>query len=144
MKKRILTSAALVITLATLTGCGSDTKTLSCTRESADNGLTNEDKVVYEFEDNKVTSATQTASITVEGEYEQYKSDYKNSAQQAVDGYNKLDGISAKVEESNNKITVIVEMNPDKMSESDYTLYNMGESYESMNDMLINKGYTCK
>ena len=55
MKKRILTSAALVMTLATLTGCGSDTKTLSCTKDSSDKGLTNEDKVVYEFKENRIS-----------------------------------------------------------------------------------------
>ena len=46
MKKKVLMSAALMITLATLTGCGSK-KTLTCTQKTSDNGFTNDDKVVY-------------------------------------------------------------------------------------------------
>lgn len=144
MKKGILMSAALVLTVATLTGCGSSKKTLTCTKESSDNGFTNNDKVVYEFEKDRVAKATQTATITAEGDYAQYIENYKDSAQQAVDSYNNIDGISAKVEESNNTISVIVEMTPSQMSESDYTLYNMGESYDSMEVILTKQGYTCK
>lgn len=143
MKKRILMSAALMITLATLTGCGSK-KTLTCTQKTSDSGFTNDDKVVYTFEKDKVTSSKQTSSITVEGDYAQYIEDYKKSAQEAVDGYNKLDGISAKVEEGKNKISVIVEMTPSKMSESDFKLYSMGENYDSMKVKLTDQGYTCK
>ena len=33
--------------------------------EFNDKGLTNEDKVVYEFKENRITKATQTASIIV-------------------------------------------------------------------------------
>lgn len=143
MKKRILMSAALMITLATLTGCGSK-KTLTCTQKTSDSGFTNDDKVVYTFEKDKVTSSKQTSSITVEGDYAQYIEDYKKSAQEAVDGYNKLDGISAKVEEGKNKISVVVEMTPSKMSESDFKLYSMGENYDSMKVKLTDQGYTCK
>lgn len=143
MKKRILMSAALMITLATLTGCGSK-KTLTCTQTTSDSGFANSDKVVYKFEKDKVSSAKQTSSITVEGDYAQYIEDYKKSAQEAVDSYNKLDGISAKVETGTNKISVIVEMTPSKMSESDYTLYSMGENYDSMKAKLTEQGYTCK
>ncbi len=143
MKKKILMSAALMITLATLTGCGSK-KTLTCTQKTSDSGFTNDDKVVYTFEKDKVVSSKQTSSIIVEGDYVQYIDDYKKSAQTAVDEYNKLNGISAKVEEGKNKISVIVEMTPSKMSESDYTLYSMGENYDSMKAKLTEQGYTCK
>lgn len=143
--KRILMSAALVITLATLTGCNSSkTKTLTCTQSKSDNGFTNEEKLVYKLKNNKITTATMTTTIIAEGDYAQYIEDYKTGAKEAADSYNTLNGVSAKVEENGNKVSVVVDFDAEKMSEDDYTLYNMGESYESLNDKLTNAGYTCK
>ncbi len=142
MNKRILMCGALVVTLATLTGCG-NTKTLTCTQENNEGDFPNKQEIVYKFKDNEIVSSTQTTTITIEGENAQYKEAYKNSAQRAVEDYKK-DGMSAKLEESNNTISVKVEMEPDKLSESDYILYKMDENYESMKAILTNEGYTCK
>lgn len=144
MKKGYLMSFALVLAIVILTGCGSSKKTLTCVQENSDNGFTNTDKIVYEFESDRVKKATQVASINAQGDYAQYLGNYKDSASQAVEGYNKLDGMSAKVEEEGSTVTLTVEMNPMEMSESDFTLYNMGENYESMKIKLTDQGYTCK
>ena len=49
-----------------------------------------------------------------------------------------------KVESKDNKVSVIVDLKADKMSEDNYNLYNMGESYESLKDKYSKDGYTCK
>lgn len=140
--KKILMSMALIITLVSLTGCGSS-KTLTCTETSSDNGFSTE-KVVYEFKKDKIIKATETASITAEGDFAQYIDDYKKSAQTTVDGYNKVNGISAKVEADNNTVSVVAEIDPSKMSESEFSARSMGETYDSMKAKLTEKGYTCK
>lgn len=143
MKKRILMSAALVITLATLTGCNSSkTKTLTCTSSSTQGGFSNETKWVYKLKDNRVSTATQTLTITAEGDYAQKVEDYKNNAQQAADTYNKVKGLSAKVEQKSNKIILTVTYNTADMEESDIDSYHLNESSESLPTIL--EGYTCK
>ena len=141
--KKMLLGAVSLVSLVALTGCG-DKKTLTCTSNSSDNGFTNEITAVYEFDGNKMTKVTQTSSITAEGDFAKYIDDYKDSAQTTADGFHKLNGFSAKVEASNNKVSVVVEMNPKKMSTDDYESYSMGENYDSMKAKLTDQGYTCK
>lgn len=143
MKKRILMSAALVITLATLTGCNnSKTKTLTCTQSSSQGGFSTESKWSYKLKDNRVSTATLTSTITAEGDYAQKVEDYKNDAQQAADTYNKVKGLSAKVDQKSNKIVLTVTFNTADMEESDIDAYHLNESSESLPTIL--EGYTCK
>lgn len=143
--KRILTGATILVTLVSLTACGGSGKTLTCTQSKTEpNGFTSEEKLVYKLKKNKVKSATLTSTIKAEGDYAQYIEDYKTNAKEAADDFNKLDGVSAKVESKDNKVSVIVDLKADKMSEDNYNLYNMGESYESLKDKYSKDGYTCK
>ena len=143
MKKRILMSAALVITLATLTGCNSSkTKTLTCTQSSSDGGFSTESKWNYKLKDNRVSTATLTTTITAEGDYAQKVEDYSNDAKKAADTYNKVKGLSAKVDQKSNKIILTVTFNTDEMEEEDIAAYNLNESSESLPEVMT--GYTCK
>ncbi len=144
MKKRLLMSITLVATLATLTGCGSKTKTLTCTQSSTTNGFTSDDKQAYKFVDNRVESATITSTISIDGDYSKYIDDYKSSAEQASDDYNKVTGFSAKVKTGTNKITVDLKIDAGKVDEDNRVAYHLNESYESMQEILTNQGYTCK
>ncbi len=142
--KRILMTGTLVLTLVILTGCG-DKKTLTCTKSSSDNGFTNDIEAVYEFDGNKIKKSVQTNSIVAEGAVADYIDEYKNSAQELVDEYNNKKGFTAKVESDNSKISVIVEMDPSKMDESEFNANRMGENYDSMKAVLTQEqGYTCK
>lgn len=142
MKRRLLT-VALVATLVTLTGCGSK-KTLTCTQTSSVNGFTNKNEIVFNFKNDRVEKAKKTSSVVAEGDFAQSIDYYKDSAQSSSDKYNKLSGFEAKVESDNNKIVLIVDMTPSKMSESDFDSNNMGENYDSMKAVLTEQGYTCK
>ena len=143
MKKRILMSAALVLTLATLTGCNSSkTKTLTCTEKKSDGGFEKEEKWVYKFKDNRVSSATLTSTITAGGDFSQYIEDYKTDAEKAADSYKKVSGVSAKVSQKSNKVTITVKFDTSKMEEADIDAYNLNESTESLPTIL--EGYTCK
>ena len=143
--KRILIGATLLVTLASLTACGSSGKTLTCTQTvSEDNGFSNEEVIVYKLNKNKIKSAKITSTIIAEGDYAQYIEEYKTNAKEAADDYNKLDGVSAKVDSKDNKVSVIIDLKADKMNEDNYNLYNMGESYESLKDKYSKDGYTCK
>lgn len=143
MKKRILMSAALVLTLATLTGCNSSkTKTLTCTEKKSDGGFEKEEKWVYKFKDNRVSSATLTSTITAGGDFSQYIEDYKTDAEKAADSYEKVSGVSAKVSQKSNKVTITVKFDTSKMEEADIDAYNLNESTESLPTIL--EGYTCK
>lgn len=141
--KRILMTVALGVTLVTLTGCGSK-KTLTCTETVSENGFTRTNELIYNFEDDKVKSATQTSSVVAEKDFAEYIEEYKNSAQTTADKYNSQSGLEAKVEADNNKISLTVNMTPSKMSEADSKSYNMGENYDSMKYILTEQGYTCK
>ena len=143
MKKRILMSAALVITLATLTGCNSSkTKSLTCTQTSSDGGFSTESKWNYKLKDNRVSTATLTTTITAEGDYAQKVEDFSNDAKKAADTYNKVKGLSAKVDQKSNKIILTVTFNTDEMDEEDIAAYNLNESSESIPEVMT--GYTCK
>jgi hypothetical protein len=143
MKKRILMSAALVLTLATLTGCNSSkTKTLTCTEKKSTDGFEKEEKWVYKFKDNRVSSATLTSTITAGGDYSQYIENYKTDAEKAADSYEKVNGVSAKVSQKSNKVTITVKFDTSKMEEADIDAYNLNESTESLPTVL--EGYTCK
>ena len=143
MKKGILMSAALVVTLATLTGCSSSkTKTLTCTEKKSDGGFEKEEKWVYKFKDNRISSATLTSTITAGGDYSQYIEDYKTDAEKAADSYKKVNGVSAKVSQKSNKVSITVKFDTSKMDEADIDAYNLNESSESIEVVL--EGYTCK
>lgn len=143
--KRILTGATLLITLVSLTACGNSGKTLTCTQTNkTTDDFTSEEKVVFKLKDNKVKTATITTTIIPTGSYAEYIEDYKTNAKEAAEDYNKLDGVSAKVDSKDNKISVIVDLTADKMNEDNYNLYNMGESYESLKDKYSKDGYKCK
>lgn len=142
--KRILMTGALVLTLVVMTGCG-DKKTLTCTKSSSDNGFTNEIEAVFEFKNDRIEKSTQKSTIIAEGEFAQYIDDYKDSAQTTAETYNKQSGFSAKVESDNNRISLIIEMTPSEMKETDYDSNRMGENYDSMKYILTGQeGYTCK
>lgn len=143
--KRILIGATLLVTLASLTACGSSGKTLTCTQTvSYDNGFSTEEVIVYKLNKNKVKSAKITSTVIADGAYAEHVEEYKTNAKEAADDYNKLDGVSAKVDSKDNRISVIIDLKADKMSEDNYNLYNMGESYESLKDKYSKDGYTCK
>ena len=143
--KRMLVTIAVVISLVAVTGCGSK-KTLTCTKSSTDAGFVNEEKAVFEFENDRIKTATETISVTAEGENAEYiDSYYKNdSAQAIVEKYKNVKGIEASVESDNNKITVTIKRTPAEMSEETYEQEAMGENYDSTKAIFTEKGYTCK
>lgn len=144
MKRRLLMSITLVAAVATLTGCGTKTKTLTCTQSTSSDGFTSNDKEVYKFVDNRVDSVVKTSVISLDGEYEKYIDDYKSSAEQSADAYNKVNGFSAEVETGKNKITVEVKIDASEVDEENRSTYNLNESSESMQAILTEQGYTCK
>ncbi len=142
--KRTLITGALVLTLVTLTGCGSK-KTLTCTKTSSDNGFINEKTEVYEFKNDRITKSTQTNTVRAEGDFAQYIDEYKDSAQSTAESYNKTAGFKAKVESDNNRITITIDMDPSAMNENDFETQKMGENYDSMKSIKTDQeGYTCK
>lgn len=143
--KRMLVTIAVVVSLIAVTGCGSK-KTLTCTKSSADAGFVNEEKAVFEFEKDRIKTATETISVTAEGENAEYIDSYykKDSAQAIVDKYKNVKGIEATVESDNNKITVTIKRTPAEMTEETYDQEAMGENYDSTKAIFTEKGYTCK
>ena len=107
------------------------------------NGLNlKEEKWVYKFKDNRISSATLTSTITAGGDYSQYIEDYKTDAEKAADSYKKVNGVSAKVSQKSNKVSITVKFDTSKMDEADIDAYNLNESSESIEVVL--EGYTCK
>lgn len=145
MKKGIITGVALVAVLATLTGCGKSEKKLTCTNTTSnDSGFSTSEELVYKFKDNRVTTAKITQTIVAEDDYAKYIDDYKQSAETAVENYNKTKGISAKVDTGSNKVSVTIDLKASEMDDNEKTSYELDESYESMKDRKTEQGYTCK
>lgn len=141
MKRRALVAASLV--LFTMTGCGSS-QTLTCTKNSSDNGFTNKNEKVFSFKDDRITKLVETNSITAEGENSKYLEDYKKSSQTTIDGFKSVNGIEGTITEENNKLTLTIEYDASKMSEDSKDTYRLGENYDSTKVIMAEDGYTCK
>ena len=144
MKKRILTGITALSLALVLTGCGSNTDKLTCTQSEGSNGFKSEVKQTYKLKDNKVTHLTETKKITLDGDMLQYLDENKTSAENIVDSYESVNGITATTESTDNSVTVTVEYDASTMDSSYKDAVNMNESYESLKEIKANEGYSCK
>ncbi len=126
-----------------MTGCG-NSQTLTCTKESSDNGFTNKNEKVFTFKKDRITKEVETNSITAEGENSKYLEDYKKNSQTTIDGYKSIKGIDGKIEEDKNKLTLIIEYDPSKMDDDTKDTFRLGENYDSTKVIMTEDGYTCK
>ena len=146
MKKGLLMGLAVVASVATLTGCNmANTKTLKCTSTASNDGFNNEVTKTFTFKNNKITKLEDKSVVKLSGDNTQYFNDYKSSAEKTVEQFKSVTGATAKVSTNNSsEITITVDYNADKMSESERQTYSLNESIESTQDKLTKEGYTCK
>lgn len=144
MKKRILTGITALSLTIFLTGCGSNTKKLTCTQSSDSNGFKSEIKQEYKLKDNKVTKMTETRKVTLEGDMTQYLEEHLTSAQNTIDQYKDVKGISVKKSDTSNSVTVVIEYDAKNLASEYRDSVNIEESYESLKDIKAEQGYSCK
>ena len=144
MKKRILTGITALSLALVLTGCGSNTKKIKCTQLTDSNGFKSEVKQVYKLKDNKITKLTETRKVTLEGDMLQYLDDHITSAQNTIDQYKDVKGISVKKAETKDSVTVTIEYDAKTLDSSYRDSVNIEESYESLKDIKAEQGYSCK
>lgn len=146
MKKRILMGLTALAVVGTLTGCGSKkNKTLTCTQSTEAEGMKTEEKLVYKLKDNKVTKLTETRKVTFDGDSKELLEEYKNSAQESVDSFKDIEGVTAKTDTKDSTITTTITYDAKKVDSSLKEAQLLNESYESIKEIKGQQnGYTCK
>lgn len=141
--KRILLGVSLLCALTLATGCGSK-ETLTCSKTVQSNGMTTVTEEKYTFENDRISNKTTNITLTIENDDTQSLEEYKKTSQNTIEAYKVVDGIDAKMDVQNNKITQEIKFTPSSMSEDNIASNGLGENYDSTIAIKTEEGYTCK
>lgn len=137
----------IMISLCTiiLSGC-SDDKLVCTYNQNVNSDIVPESKYVFKFNDGKVSKAEMTTKIILNGEYnkDEYINSYIEDANDAAADFNKVAGVTAKVKNKKNTVSITVKMNTSEMSETSKEEYGLNYSKERLNKNFEDLGYTCK
>ena len=146
--KKFLSCLAIFMYAIVLTGCGD--KTVVCSGDITESGVTANVKVTGDFASNKLTKQTIEMEFDltdyleyadIDTFYESFKTQYAQ-----FDGY---EGISIKVSKGNNSIIVVMEIELDKVDEKTYKQLDLGDGDLEVSSKAFIKSFedmkfTCK
>lgn len=138
MKKVLVLGLACTLFL---TGCGG--KKLECSMEDKESGMTTKSEVSAKFKGDKVKNAKISYSIELTDDMKEYLDTFKSQIEKEYEEYNS-DGIKANVSVDGNKITAVVKMNADKMTEEELDEQGVEGDYETIKTYFEELGFTCK
>lgn len=146
--KKYFMIGALALSIATLSGCAGETKTLECTKTSDSEGLKMNELIKAEFSGSKVTIIDMNISFDTTGQQDGFTKTLEDSLKESFDEeYGNKKGVDYKVNTTSKEVGVSIKMELDKMSEADKKELNVDSSYDTYDDSkkdLENEGYTCK
>lgn len=155
MKRNLFVTIILFFAIITLAGCGSSTKTMTCTKESNDNGYKAKDTMVITYNSEKVLKVETENLEEVEPDLLDYQLQLSNLFVQEL---SELDGIEIRYEKvSDNQVKMVStieydKINPDQMKEKlgslfgedNTSLYKSKDiSIEDFKEKYLD-GFTCK
>lgn len=146
MKKYIGICLA-VITIGFLTGCGSKTKTLTCTKEEPATGMSINHTIKVDFKKNDVTQFKILETITVEDAYVTYIEQLKEAFESQFVGYQEKKGITMNTELKDHNIEISIIANLKEMDDdakASLDIVDTKANYDDMKKTLENQSYNCK
>lgn len=137
-------SLIVLASLFLLTGCGKNR--LVCTYEESGAGFESKTTYTFTFTDEKVKKAMMKTTTTLLDDNNNKESieAYKELAESSANDYNKEEGVSAKVSNNKNKITITIEIEAAKLSLEALNNYGLDYGKEDLTGELENMGYSCK
>lgn len=137
----------LVTTIVFLTGCGGNTKTLTCTKRETATGMSIDQTVNVKFKGNDVTQMNILEIIAVEEAYTTYMEELKTAFESQYTDYQNKKGITMNTElkEHNIEISIVAdfkEMDDDAKASLD--IVHTKSNYDDIKKALENQSYSCK
>ena len=127
-----------------LTGCGS--KKLSCTKEEeTDFGRANE-KQMFIFENNKISSYEAKMEINLNDDYNDYADLLLESLESPFEEFKDKNGITYNTSKGNDKISIKIKANYNKLDEESRKSLGINDnsSFNKIKKSLEDDGYKCK
>lgn len=146
--KKIISCVAIFMFVIVLTGCGK--KSLTCSGDMTESGITAGVKVVGDFENDKLVknNIEMEFDLTEYLEYADIDTFYDSfKTQYAV--FDEYEGISTNITKGDNSIIVVMEVDLKKVDEATYKKLNIGSgslevSTKGFKDEFTDMGLTCK
>ena len=145
--KKYVSIFLTIITITLLTGCGSKTKTLTCTKEETATGMNIKQTVNVNFKKSDVAQLKILETITVEEAYTTYIEELKDVFESQFANYNDKKGISMNTElkDRNIEISIVADFKEmDDAAKASLDIVNTKANYDDMKKTFENQSYTCK
>lgn len=147
-KKKYFMIGVLALSIATLSGCVGEVKTLECTKTSDSEGMKMNELIKAEFNGNKVTNIDMNISFDITGQQDGFAKTLEDSLKKSFDEeYGNKKGVDYKVNTTSKEVGVSIKMELDKMTDADKKELNVEGGYDTYDDSkkdLEKEGYTCK
>lgn len=147
-KKKYFMIGVLALSIATLSGCVGEVKTLECTKTSDSEGMKMNELIKAEFNGNKVTNIDMNISFDTTGQQDGFAKTLEDSLKKSFDEeYGNKKGVDYKVNTTSKEVGVSIKMELDKMTDDDKKELNVEDGYDTYDDSkkdLEKEGYTCK
>lgn len=147
-KKKYFMIGVLALSIATLSGCVGEVKTLECTKTSDSEGMKMNELIKAEFNGNKVTNIDMNISFDTTGQQDGFAKTLEDSLKKSFDEeYGNKKGVDYKVNTTSKEVGVSIKMELDKMTDADKKELNVEGGYDTYDDSkkdLEKEGYTCK
>lgn len=147
-KKKYFMIGVLALSIATLSGCVGEVKTLECTKTSDSEGMKMNELIKAEFNGNKVTNIDMNISFDTTGQQDGFAKTLEDSLKESFDDkYGNKKGVDYKVNTTSSEVGVSIKMELDKMTDADKKELNVEDGYDTYDDSkkdLEKEGYTCK
>lgn len=144
MKKVSVVIGSLVLLICT--GC-SKTETLKCTQDSSSEGMSLIQTMNVTLKNSVVTEIEFGSDIVLEDSYMDYMEVTKKSLEGEYDVYKEIKGVKVNTKQKDNKITTMVSVKLNQVSEEDKKKYawNYGkQTIENLKAEFENQNFTCQ
>lgn len=143
MKKVVI--VYLVVIMICISGCGKDTKSLTCTKEDEDSKIITDMKF---NDDNKLEVFTITRSYPFDEVLsEEEKKEMESYMSIMCTTYDDYEGVDCSIEAQDNSVDLVVSFKLEDVSDDDKAKLGYGDessTYDQMKETSESSGYTCK
>lgn len=144
--KKCLAVCLAVVMVGFATGCGSDTKTLTCTMNQNVAMMDMKQTVNVTFKKDSVTKMEIVQDVKVSDSYASYMDEIKESLEDEMESYKEM-GLNVTTKTNGNNIKVSMTADLTKMSDKDKENLDLLDAKGSRSDAkkaFEDAGYTCK
>lgn len=144
--KKIGVVLSTIIALSIVTGCGSKTKTLKCSIEQDQTGMTMNQTETITFNGSTVESYKEEVVVELEETYLSYKDLFISTFKDEMDQYKDIKGVKIDTKETDTGLEATMTADVKSMTDSDLKKLDLDSkaSYDLTKKDREDKGYTCK